>query len=334
MRLLTEPVKLAIELIDLPDTRAFWRPESRYAAESVAPLIQQIKAVGWVDAVIVRPSMAGRYELVDGERRVEAERREGRTLIDAVIVHADDGAAAAITLLSNLPPAELPAIHAARLVEWVREFDRDNGGAGTNAQVGSYLGCAGSTVSRSRTIDEGLPNRLLVQNGLSETDLENVPGTTLRRLASLRPAPKTELLRQLKAVKESGGDSTACALHLTAAMPSKRRGRPTKPFTVTDRSDGRFSVSVVKRPLEAEHALELLERMKPLLLETALAAGVASLDSFMAPPGAVKKPSRSKRTYHCMLLLPNKMRHAAAAKWQAFVAALRILMGGNATHRH
>lgn len=329
MRLFTEPAKIAIDLIDIPATRALWRPESRNAVESMVPLLQQIRALGWVDAVIVRPEKAGRYELVDGERRLKAERHEGQILIDAVIVHAEDGAAAAITLLANLPPAELPAIHAARLVEWVREFDRDNGGTGTNAEVGRYLGCNGSTVSRSRRIEEGLRNQLLVQNGLSEGDLEEVPGTTLHRLASLRPAAKTELLRQIRQVKEDGGDSAACALHLATAMPSKlRQGRPARPFTVTDRSDGRFSVSIAKRPLGAEHARELLDRMKPLLLETARVAGVASLDSFTGLAGLAERPSRSQCTYQRMLLLANRMRLVGATKWQALIAALRGLMSG------
>ena len=210
----------------------------------------------------------------------------------------------------------------------MREFDRDNGGTGTNAEVGSYLGCNGSTVSRSRRIEEGLPNQLLAQNGLSEGDLEEVPGTTLHRLASLRPAVKTELLRQIRQVKADGGDSAACALHLTTAMPSKsRQGRPAKPFTVTDRSDGRFSFSIAKRPLDPDHARQLLDRMKPLLLETARVAGVASLDAFTGLAGLGAAPSRSRRTYQRMLLLTNRMRLAGAAKCLALIAVLRVLIG-------
>ena len=325
MRLATEPTKLAIELIDVPEARGLWRPESRCSADSLAPLIKQIKSVGWVDAVIVRPSGHGRYELLDGERRLEAERREGCSLIDAVIVHAEDGAAAAITLLCNLPPAELPAIHFARLVEWVRQFDRDNGGNGTNAEVGNHLDRDGSTVSRLRKIEEGLPNRLLTENGVSDDDLEAVSGTTLRRLANLEASEKVEVLRQLRGVKEAGGDTAACAQHLASSVPSKRRrGRPAKPFSVTDRSDGRFSCSVAKRPLEEQDARDLLESLKPFLLDLGQRAGVVSFDSFLG-----LAETNDNRCAQCtkqrMLLQLNNLQVTVAVKWQALIAALRVL---------
>jgi ParB-like chromosome segregation protein Spo0J len=327
MRLVTEPAKLAIDLIDVPDTRGLWRPASRCSGESLAPLIQQIKSVGWVDAVIVRPAAPGRYELLDGEQRLEAERSVERRVIDAVIVHAEDDAAAAITLLCNLPSAELPAIHFARLVEWVRQFDLVNGGNGTNAEVGEYLDRDGSTVSRLGKIVEGLPNRLLEENGLSDHDLAASDGATLRRLADLEPSEKVQVLRELRGVKEGGGDIAACAQRLSAAMPAKRRrGRPARPFSVTDRSDGRFSCSVPKRPLDEEDARELLERLKPFLLDIRQQAGVASFDRFLGLAESNHSLTRAQRTNERMLLRLKKLRVAAAVKWQALVAAVRVLM--------
>jgi hypothetical protein len=145
-------------------------------------------------------------------------------------------------------------------------------------------------------------------------------------LADLEPSEKVEVMRRLRAVKEAGGDTAACAQQLSAAMPAnRRRGRPAKPFTVTNRSDGRFSCSVPKRPLTEEHARELLERLKPFLVDIRQQAGIASFDCFLGFADANDNLTRAQRTKERMALVLNQLRFASAVKWQAFVAALLVL---------
>lgn len=326
MRLLTEPAKIPVDRIDIPETRKLWRPEARCSAGALAPLIEQIRTVGWVHAIIVRPSGTDRYDLIDGERRLKAERSEGQTWIDAVVVHADDGVAAAITLLCTLPPAELPAIHSARLVKWVRGFDLENGGSGTNAVVASYLRRDPSTVSRLRTIDDGLPAQVLAEIGLTDDDLEEVGATTLHWLATLESSAKRETLCQLREAKEGGGNLAAHARQLATTRRSKaRRGRRAKPFRVTDRSDGRFACSVTTRPLIGEHARELLERIKPFLRETADGAGIASLDDFLGFRRMDERPHRAQRTKGRISLIAHDLQVAIAAKWRSISVTIQHL---------
>lgn len=326
MRLLTELKKIQIDQIDIPETRKLWRPESRCSTESLAPLIEQIRAVGWVDAVIVRPSGADRYELLDGERRLKAERGAGQTSIDAVIVHADERVAAAITLLCTLPPAELPAIYFARLVEWVRNFDREKGGDGTNAAVANYLRCDASTVSRLQAINDGLSAQALADCGLADEDLVELGVTRLHWLAKLEPSAKREALRRLREAREGGDSLAACARQLVATMrPKPRRGRRPKPFRVTDRSDGRFSFSIRKRPLTGEHARELLERLAPILREATKGAGIASLDAFLGLSPVGRRSLRAERTKKRISLMIRNLRMATAAKWRAISVAIHHL---------
>jgi Fe-S cluster biogenesis protein NfuA len=254
---------------------------------------------------------------------------KGATHIDAVIVHADDVAAAAITVLSQLPKAELAAIHRARLTEWVREVDARNGGTGTNAEIGEYFGKDGSTVSRLKAINEGLPDELLEAEGITDEDLTDVPACTLRQLADLDTNDKTQAMRQLRALKDNGGNSMAFAKQLATAMPGKRRrGRPAKPFTLTNRADGRFSLSVRHRPLGEENARELLEALKPFLLRITQEAEVESLDHHFGLTQVTVDGGCAGCTTHLITLAMNRLRSYVATKYRAFQDAFLALGAG------
>lgn len=303
MRLTTTLKRVPLSEIHTPQSRDIWRPASRCAPETLTDLVDQIQAVGWVEAVVVRERPEGGYELLDGERRIKAERSQGSTEIDAVVVQADDATAAAITLLAQLPKAKLPAIHRARLVDWVRQLNLLQGGQGTHEEVGEMLQRHASTVSRHETVQQGLPPELLAEQGLTDDDLVEVPATVLRRLARLPRTERRSALTEIRVTKQHGGDPKALA-RCTRKLVSGSRGRPKGPFSVTNRKDGRFKFSLrADEPRNGETAREALRAIEPLIRRLTTAAEVESLDEWF---GLQPEP-RARRTFRRIRLALNDL---------------------------
>lgn len=324
MRLRTEPRKVRTELIDIPSSRHSWRPPSRCSTTSLSNLAAQIEASGWVDAIVLRPSpnVDGRYELIDGERRLELERGRGTLTVDAIVVYAGEEDAAAITLLANLPDARVPPLAFARLAQWVAESDRQGGGEGGREAVARYLGRDPSTVSRLTVLNDGLPASMLAEVGLEDEDFEAAPQTHLARLARSRPAERRQVLHELKTLKDSGADAVALSKHLAATLPAKsKRGRPPKPFTYTYRQDGRVHLDVRKRDMGVEPALELLTDLKPFLTDLVTQAGVPSLDELLGLREAGGMSARAQRTYLRISQWYHALRALAAVKWRGIRAS-------------
>lgn len=318
MRLTTTLKRVPLSQIHTPESRTSWRPPSRCSPDALAELVEQIEAVGWVDAVVVRERPSGGYELLDGERRVEAERSQGSTEIDAVVVQADDATAAAITLLAQLPEAELPAIRWARLVDWVRQVNLRQGGKGTHPEVGEIVKRHHTTVSRHETVHQGLPPELLEAQGLTDDDLVEVPATVLRRLAKLPRTERRSALTEIRVTKQHGGDPKDLARCTRKLVSGARRGRPKKPYTATNREDGRFKFSLrADEPKDKDTAREALRAIEPAIARLIAVAEVESLDQWFG----IRPERRARRTFHRITLAINHLAAGAAVKATRLIGA-------------
>ena len=91
--------------------------------EGLNELAESIRASGVVQPVILRPTAAGRYQLVAGERRWLASKRAGKTAVPAVIRQVSDEQAMEITIIENLQREDLNPMEQARAFERLsREF--------------------------------------------------------------------------------------------------------------------------------------------------------------------------------------------------------------------
>src|SRR3981081_2546117 len=105
--------KIDIDLID-PSP---YQPRTRFREEALEELARSIKASGIIQPLVVRP-IAGRFQLIAGERRWRAAQRAGLTKISAIVRQVSDELALEMTLVENIQREDLNAI------ETARAFDR------------------------------------------------------------------------------------------------------------------------------------------------------------------------------------------------------------------
>src|SRR5216684_8114975 len=106
------PQQIDIDLID-PSP---YQPRTRFREEALEELARSIKASGIIQPLVVRP-IAGRFQLIAGERRWRAAQRAGLTKVSAIIRQVSDELALEMTLVENIQREDLNAIEAARAFE-------------------------------------------------------------------------------------------------------------------------------------------------------------------------------------------------------------------------
>src|SRR5258708_8407480 len=94
--------------IDLIDTSSY-QPRSRFREEALEELARSIKASGIIQPLVVRP-IAGRFQLIAGERRWRAAQRAGLTKVSAIVRHVSDQLSLEMTLVENIQPQNLNTI--------------------------------------------------------------------------------------------------------------------------------------------------------------------------------------------------------------------------------
>ncbi|MFY1677850.1 MULTISPECIES: ParB/RepB/Spo0J family partition protein [unclassified Streptomyces] len=100
------------------------QPREVFDEEALSELVASIKEVGLLQPVIVRPTQAGRYELIMGERRWRACREAGLSAIPAIVRATDDEQLLLDALLENLHRAQLnPIEEAAAYDQLLRDFN-------------------------------------------------------------------------------------------------------------------------------------------------------------------------------------------------------------------
>src|SRR5260370_2542286 len=99
-----------------------FQPRTRFREEALEELARSIKASGIIQPLVVRP-VAGRYQLIAGERRWRAAQRAGLTRVSAIVRQVSDELALAMTLVENIQREDLNRIETARAFErLMKEF--------------------------------------------------------------------------------------------------------------------------------------------------------------------------------------------------------------------
>lgn len=150
------PRKVPIDQID-PNPK---QPRKNFDADAIDELASSIREHGVLEPVIVRP-LAGRYELVVGERRWRAARLAGLTEIPAIVRTLSDVEALELALIENIQREDLSPLEEAetyrRLMD---EFHM------TQEQVAKRVGKSRSTVANSlRLLDLDPELRDEIQRG-------------------------------------------------------------------------------------------------------------------------------------------------------------------------
>jgi ParB/RepB/Spo0J family partition protein len=109
-----------------------------------ADLVASIRVAGVLLPVRVRQNRDGRYEIIDGHRRVAAAREAGLRDIPAVVVDAEDPDALAQALIANIQREDLSLADRGEALARVRGML----GLGSWAQVGERLGISRAHVQR------------------------------------------------------------------------------------------------------------------------------------------------------------------------------------------
>ena len=91
-----------------------YQPRAEISAESLKSLAESIKEHGVVEPVVVRPVVGERYQLVAGQRRLEAARQAGLEAIPAVVHDLTDEQVLVLSLVENLQREDLNPVDEAR----------------------------------------------------------------------------------------------------------------------------------------------------------------------------------------------------------------------------
>ncbi len=87
-----------------------FQPRQVFEPQALAELAAAIKSQGIVEPLIVRPSTAGNYELIAGERRLRASRLAGLERVPVIVRELDDRGALEISLNRS--------IRTERILDW------------------------------------------------------------------------------------------------------------------------------------------------------------------------------------------------------------------------
>lgn len=74
-----------------------WNP-NEMTEEMLSNLSLEIKRVGYLQPILVRPHKEGKYQIIDGEHRWIAMKRSGAKEMECVVVELDDTTARTVTL--------------------------------------------------------------------------------------------------------------------------------------------------------------------------------------------------------------------------------------------
>lgn len=100
------------------------QPRKDFSDESLNALAESIAQHGLIQPIVVRPTIAGTYTIIAGERRWRACRLAGITDIPVIIKDADDRTLMELALIENLQREDLNAVEEALGYKaLIEEFD-------------------------------------------------------------------------------------------------------------------------------------------------------------------------------------------------------------------
>jgi ParB family chromosome partitioning protein len=106
----TELAELPVDLIHANPRQ----PRRKFDADAGHGLADSVRAQGVVQPVVVRPRVAGGYELIAGERRWRAAREAKLKSVPAVVREADDRDSLLLGLVENIAREDLSPVEEAR----------------------------------------------------------------------------------------------------------------------------------------------------------------------------------------------------------------------------
>jgi ParB family transcriptional regulator, chromosome partitioning protein len=90
------------------------QPRKRHDAEAAHGLADSVRVQGVIQPVVVRPRLAGGFELVAGERRWRAAREAGLPTVPAIVRDSDDRDSLLLALVENVARENLSPVEEAR----------------------------------------------------------------------------------------------------------------------------------------------------------------------------------------------------------------------------
>jgi len=123
------PLLIEIDLID-PNP---YQPRREFDSKKINDLAESISATGQIEPIIVR-RVAGRYQLIAGERRLRAVKLLNHSVIDAIVKNADDGMVAIMALAENLEREDLSDYEIGLAIHNVQHLFV------TKKELGDYIG--------------------------------------------------------------------------------------------------------------------------------------------------------------------------------------------------
>ncbi len=107
----------AAELLELPVDSVHPNPKQprrRFDGEAGTGLAESVRRQGVIQPLLVRPRVAGGYEIVAGERRWRAAREAGMATVPAVVRESDDRDTLLLGLIENVAREQLTPVEEAR----------------------------------------------------------------------------------------------------------------------------------------------------------------------------------------------------------------------------
>lgn len=129
---------ISVDVIDVGG----YQPRRNLDERSLEELAQSIRSHGVIQPLIVRPVLAGRYEIVAGERRWRAAMMVGLKDVPAKVEVLSDQKAASLALIENIQRDNLNPIEEALAIQrLIREFSM------THEQVAASIGYSRTATS-------------------------------------------------------------------------------------------------------------------------------------------------------------------------------------------
>lgn len=243
-----EPTEVAIALIDVV---AQDRTEFEDDNNQLSDFASNVKAVGVLSPVLLRPRPAGRYELVAGERRLRAAKLAGLTVIPCKIKTLTDEEAADAQFFENTHRKNLTNIEEANKLQ--KMLDRLKGDrAALQAKVGKSpawisqrLNLLTLSPQAQRLVDENISSDVTSINNIKQIEKHD-PAAARALVDQAANAPaKTDLRKASEAAKKTA------KVHSAPSKPGatpKTTGNAPSTATPRDRSQeapGGVSVSSV-----------------------------------------------------------------------------------------
>jgi ParB family chromosome partitioning protein len=165
--------------------RGKFQPRTRMDEDSLGLLAGSIKSQGMMQPVLVRPTGAGQYEIIAGERRWRAAQMAGLSEIPALVRNVPDDSALLFALVENIQREDLNPLEEAKGIErLITEFQM------THESVAHAVGRSRSAVSNllrllalaapvqelmmQGKLDMGHARALLAMAGVKQIELANL----------------------------------------------------------------------------------------------------------------------------------------------------------------